>query len=56
MMPIIKRIIQQLDQTLAQGSTLEEIALFKKICQRMNQNIDNAMLMHPHTPDCRDTR
>tara|TARA_B100001971_G_scaffold168508_1_gene159910 strand:+ start:4170 stop:4316 length:147 start_codon:yes stop_codon:yes gene_type:complete len=42
MMPQIKRIVQELDQTLSQGSTPEEIELFKKICRRMNQNIENA--------------
>ncbi|MDQ8193674.1 MarR family winged helix-turn-helix transcriptional regulator [Coraliomargarita sp. SDUM461004] len=46
MMPIIKGIIQELDQTFSQGSTPAEIALFKKMCQRMRSNIGNAMIRH----------
>ncbi len=39
MRPVIDGIIHRLDQTYAQGSTAEEIELFKKICRRMNANI-----------------
>ncbi len=53
MLPIIDEIIHRLDQTFAQGSTDEEIRLFKKICRRMNANImdilETAPLSGPQT-------
>lgn len=40
MIPVIKNIVTKVDRILTNGSTLDEIRIFKDLCLHMRKNID----------------